>query len=161
MYTSLVPAGRVIFLESTSCKLSMIKMVTWQPVDEAPLAKVQVTVMLPLSSITVVEDWRPVVSVCMQYVAEKCEQIERFSSQFLIWSWTRQVTRLTYKVGFLQREYFLHCSLPRWQAGRPDQAPDHCSYSLLKSCFLCVLWCWQNCLYLSQWRWRCSWLQDR
>ena len=40
-----------------------MKMVTWQPVDEAPAAKVQVTVMLPLSSITAMEDWRPVVSV--------------------------------------------------------------------------------------------------
>ena len=37
--------------------------VIWQPVDEAPVAKVQVTVMLPLSSTTAVEDWRPVVSV--------------------------------------------------------------------------------------------------
>ena len=40
-----------------------MKTVTWQPVDEAPVAKVQVTVMLPFSSITAMEDWRPVVSV--------------------------------------------------------------------------------------------------
>ena len=40
----------------------MVKMVTWQPVDEAPEAKVHVTVILPSSSITAVEDWRPVVS---------------------------------------------------------------------------------------------------
>ena len=40
-----------------------MKMVTWQPVDEAPVAKVQVTVMLPSSSITAVEDCRPVVSM--------------------------------------------------------------------------------------------------
>ena len=43
-------------------KLSTFKTVTWQPVDEAPVAKLQVTVILPLSSMTAVEDWRPVVS---------------------------------------------------------------------------------------------------
>ena len=37
-------------------------MVTWQPADEAPEAKVHVTVILPSNSITAVEDWRPVVS---------------------------------------------------------------------------------------------------
>ena len=36
--------------------------VIWQPVDEAPVAKVQVTVTIPLSSTTAWEDWRPVVS---------------------------------------------------------------------------------------------------
>ena len=41
----------------------MKKMVTWQPVEEAPVAKVQVIVMLPFSSITANEDWRPVVSI--------------------------------------------------------------------------------------------------
>ena len=46
-----------------SCELSTVNMVTWQPVDEAPVAKIQVTVILPFSSITAVEDWRPVVSV--------------------------------------------------------------------------------------------------
>ena len=43
--------------------LSIVKIVTWQPGDEAPGAKVQVTVILPFSSITAVDDWRPVVSV--------------------------------------------------------------------------------------------------
>ena len=46
---------------------STIKIVTWQPVDVAPVAKVHVTVMLPLSSKTAVEDWRPVVSVGRAY----------------------------------------------------------------------------------------------
>ncbi len=40
-----------------------MKMITWQPVDEAPAAKIQVTVMLLFNSITAMEDWRPVVSV--------------------------------------------------------------------------------------------------
>ena len=40
-----------------------MKTVTWHPVDEAPVAKVQVTVILPFSSINAIEDWRPVVSV--------------------------------------------------------------------------------------------------
>ena len=35
--------------------------VTWQSADGEPVAKVQVTVMLSLSSSTAVEDWRPVV----------------------------------------------------------------------------------------------------
>ena len=54
-----------MFMEfkNTTCKLSNMKIVTWQPVDEAPVAKIQVTVILPLSSITAVEDWRPVVSI--------------------------------------------------------------------------------------------------
>ena len=38
-------------------------MVTWQPVEEAPVANVQVTVMLPFSSTTANKDWRPVVSI--------------------------------------------------------------------------------------------------
>ena len=65
MFTSLLPMGRVMFVElkNTSCKLSNLKMVTWQPVDEAPGAKIQVTVILPFSSITALEDWRPVVSI--------------------------------------------------------------------------------------------------
>ena len=65
MFTSLLPLGRVMFVElkNTSCKLSNLKMVTWQPVDEAPVAKVQVTVILPFSSTTAVDDWRPVVSI--------------------------------------------------------------------------------------------------
>ena len=50
-----------MMVENTS-KPSII-MVTWQPDDEAPVAKVQVTVMLPFSSTTANEDWRPVVSV--------------------------------------------------------------------------------------------------
>ena len=50
-------------MSSSSSKLSIMNTVTWQPVDVAPVAKVQVTVMLPLSSTTAVEDWRPVVSV--------------------------------------------------------------------------------------------------
>ena len=42
-----------------------MKKVTRQPVvDEDPVAKVQVTVMVPLSSMTAVEDWRPEVSIC-------------------------------------------------------------------------------------------------
>ena len=54
----------MIFIDNTSCKLSIVRMVTWQPVDEAPIAKVQVTMMLPLSSTTVVAaGWRPVVSI--------------------------------------------------------------------------------------------------
>ena len=61
---SLAPRGQIILLDSTSCMLFIMKTVTWQPVDEAPVAKVQVTVILPLSSITVVAGgWRPVVSV--------------------------------------------------------------------------------------------------
>ena len=49
---------------NTSCKLPIMKKVTRQPVvDLEPGAKVQVTVMVPLSSRTAVEDWRPVVSV--------------------------------------------------------------------------------------------------
>ena len=54
-----------MFKEISSCKLSMLKMVTWQPVDEAPVAKLQVTEMLPLSSMTAETDWRPVVSADM------------------------------------------------------------------------------------------------
>ena len=66
MFTSLLPMRRVMFaeLKNTSCKLSNLKMVTWQPVDEAPGAKIQVTVILPFSSTTALEDWRPVVSTC-------------------------------------------------------------------------------------------------
>ena len=61
--TTLDPRGRIIFLDSTSCKLSLMKMVTWQPVDKAPEAKTQVTVILPFTSITVVvAGWSPVVS---------------------------------------------------------------------------------------------------
>ena len=53
----------MFIIVSSHCDVSTIKMVTWQPVDVAPVAKVQVTVMLPLNSTTAVEDWRPVVSV--------------------------------------------------------------------------------------------------
>ena len=49
--------------KNTSCKLSNLKIVTWQPVDEAPVAKIQVTVILPFNSTTAVDDWRPVVSI--------------------------------------------------------------------------------------------------
>ena len=65
MFTSLLPLGRVMFVElkNTSCKLSNLKMVTWQPVEEAPVAKIQVTVILPFSSTTAMDDWRPVVSI--------------------------------------------------------------------------------------------------
>ena len=57
----------MIFVVNNSCKLSVMRMVTWQPVELAPVAKVQVTVMLPLSSAIAVEDWRPVVSACIAY----------------------------------------------------------------------------------------------
>jgi hypothetical protein len=40
-----------------------MKMITWQPIDEAPVAKIQVTVILLFNSITAMEDWRPVVSM--------------------------------------------------------------------------------------------------
>jgi hypothetical protein len=64
-FTSLLPLRQVMFVENkvTSCKASNLKIVTWQPVDEAPVAKIQVTVMLPFSSTTAMEDWRPVVSI--------------------------------------------------------------------------------------------------
>ena len=55
--------GRNKFMDKASCKLSIMKSFTWQPVDEAPLAKLQVTVILPSSSTIATEDWRPVVSV--------------------------------------------------------------------------------------------------
>ena len=63
-FTSVFPFCRVMFFDriSISCELSVVKMVTRQPVDEAPVAKVQVTVMLPSNSITALTDWRPVVS---------------------------------------------------------------------------------------------------
>ena len=57
-----------------------MKTVTWQPVDEAPVAKVQVTVMLPLSSITAVEDWRPVVSM---------REIGESKGEEIGWGWGR------------------------------------------------------------------------
>ena len=57
--TSLTVFVRVMFLASSTCKPFIIKMVTWQPVDEAPAAKAQVTVILPSCSITAVEDCRP------------------------------------------------------------------------------------------------------
>ena len=46
-------------------KLSRMRLVMWQPVDVAPLAKVHMTVMLPLilHSTTALEDWRPVLYV--------------------------------------------------------------------------------------------------
>ena len=59
-------------------------MFTWQPVDNAPVAKVQVTVMLPLSSITAMEDWRPVVSVSgeeREREREREENVVDYSSQ--------------------------------------------------------------------------------
>ena len=62
-FTILVPLRRVMFPEYPSFKLSKLKMDTWQPVDEAPVAKIQVIVMLPFSSTTATEDWRPVVSI--------------------------------------------------------------------------------------------------
>ena len=61
---------------SISCIVSIINMVTWQPADIAPVANLQVTVMLPSSSRTTVEDWRPVVSVvCVRKTegASDCE----------------------------------------------------------------------------------------
>ena len=65
MFTLLLPLRRVMFVEfkNTTCKLFNMKIVTWQPVDEAPGAKIQVTVILPFSSTTALEDWRPVVSI--------------------------------------------------------------------------------------------------
>ena len=68
----MAPLGRVILVERTFSELPIVKMVTWQPVDEAPVAKVQVIVMLPLSSITAMEDWRPVVSVSGKMNVQGC-----------------------------------------------------------------------------------------
>ena len=60
--TSLSPLCRVMLTVKSIFKLSSFNMVTRQPVDEVPVAKVQVTVMLPLSSMTAETDWRPVVT---------------------------------------------------------------------------------------------------
>ena len=57
-----IPFGCSI-LNSICMPVSLIPMmVTRQPVDKAPVAKVQMTVILPLSSITATKDWSPVVS---------------------------------------------------------------------------------------------------